>query len=420
MKITIHRGINQIGGCIVEIATSRTRILVDLGLNLPDNAGVVKDDFATPGKIAELTEGIDAIIYTHYHGDHIGLFNLVPEGIDQYIGKTAQKVALCKHTKLGQIKDREKLSAAEVKAIAGMRVMIPGRAFSVVDMKITPYFVSHSAYESFMLLIEADGKRILHTGDVRDHGCLGKRLMDVIRVYIRQVDVLITEGTMLSRSDERVKHEWELKQDFAALMKQYKYCFVVCSSTDLERLATVHAAHKDSKPTAPFICDEFQKDVLTIFSDSAGTKSKLFNFDDAITFESREARFWESGFTMLVRCSGKFDKWTDKLLARTGRENAVIVFSMWGEYINPSSCHAKIDYMNFVGKFKHIRKIHTSGHASKECLTEICISTNPALAIIPIHSEHSDEYRKLQITEDLKSKVITKSCCVEGVDIEIK
>lgn len=32
MKVTIHRGINQIGGCITEIATSNTRILIDLGL----------------------------------------------------------------------------------------------------------------------------------------------------------------------------------------------------------------------------------------------------------------------------------------------------------------------------------------------------------------------------------------------------
>lgn len=30
------------------------------------------------------------------------------------------------------------------------------------DIKITPYLVSHSAYESFMFLIEVDNKRILH------------------------------------------------------------------------------------------------------------------------------------------------------------------------------------------------------------------------------------------------------------------
>ena len=33
----------------------------------------------------------------------------------------------------------------------------------IKDVTITPYIVDHSAYNSFMFLIEADGKRILHT-----------------------------------------------------------------------------------------------------------------------------------------------------------------------------------------------------------------------------------------------------------------
>ena len=35
MKITIHRGANQIGGCITEIATKDAKIFIDLGSNLP-------------------------------------------------------------------------------------------------------------------------------------------------------------------------------------------------------------------------------------------------------------------------------------------------------------------------------------------------------------------------------------------------
>lgn len=30
---------------------------------------------------------------------------------------------------------------------------------------------------------------------------------------------------------------------------------------------------------------------------------------------------------------------------------------MWGEYINPSSHHAKKEYVDFVGKFKNIKKV---------------------------------------------------------------
>ena len=34
MQITVHRGLNQIGGCIAEIATSSSRVFIDMGENL--------------------------------------------------------------------------------------------------------------------------------------------------------------------------------------------------------------------------------------------------------------------------------------------------------------------------------------------------------------------------------------------------
>ena len=33
--VTIHRGIDQIGGCITEISTKTSRVFVDFGQNLP-------------------------------------------------------------------------------------------------------------------------------------------------------------------------------------------------------------------------------------------------------------------------------------------------------------------------------------------------------------------------------------------------
>ena len=35
MKITIHRGLEQIGGCITEICTATSRVFIDMGCNLP-------------------------------------------------------------------------------------------------------------------------------------------------------------------------------------------------------------------------------------------------------------------------------------------------------------------------------------------------------------------------------------------------
>ena len=46
----------------------------------------------------------------------------------------------------------------------------PNEPVIVKDIKVTPLLVDHSAYNAYMLLIEAEGKKILHTGDFRNHG----------------------------------------------------------------------------------------------------------------------------------------------------------------------------------------------------------------------------------------------------------
>jgi ribonuclease J len=92
---------------------------------------------------------------------------------------------------------------------------------------------------------------------------------------------------------------------------------------------------------------------------------------------------------------------------------------MWKEYINPGSRHANKQFLDFVGKFPRVEKIHTSGHASAECLVDVCNLVNPTLGIIPIHSENSSNYQKLPIKEELKSKIIVKSKEINDVTIEI-
>lgn len=285
--------------------------------------------------------------------------------------------------------------------------------------------MSHSAYDAYMFLIEANGKWILHTGDFRGHGYLSKGLLPTIeKLILKQgkIDFLITEGTMLSRFDERVRHENELKREVVELMKQYKSVFVMCSSTDMERLATFHAASKDVAGR-PFVCDDFQKSVLEIFSDTAGRKSSLFDLGKTYSFRKNNTKLidWmqDKGFCMLVRATDKFDDYLTFLEPQIDKNKTVLIYSMWKEYINPGSKHANKCHLDFVGKFPSVKKIHTSGHASADCLAEVCNLVNPILGIIPIHSEHSADYQKLPMKEDLKSKIITTSKILNEVIVEI-
>ena len=425
MKITIHRGIDQIGGCITEITTDKARILIDLGQNLPDGEGIVLDDFANKESIEKITKDIDAIFYTHYHGDHLGLFPLVPNIVIQYIGEVAKKIILCKHERLSLIPGRKEISDAEIEKIERMKTFKAQQIIEIGDIKVIPYLVSHSAYDAYMFTIEANGKRILHTGDFRGHGYLSKGLLPTIKKLIlknSKIDFLITEGTMLSRLDERVRHENELKSEVVELMKQYKNVFVMCSSTDLERLATFHAANKETK-NKPFVCDDFQKSILDIFSNSAGKISPLFNFGEPYDFRKDNDKLvkwmFDKGFCMLVRPTDKFNDYIAFIEPNINKNDTVLIYSMWKEYINPESKHANKRYLDFVEKFPCVKKIHTSGHASADCLVDVCNLVNPTFSIVPIHSEHSVNFQKLPINDELKTRITTKSKVFDNVAIEI-
>lgn len=199
MNITIHRGANQIGGCITEISSDNCKLLIDFGSNLPGNQKAE----LTEKQICDIAGSADAVFYTHYHGDHVGLHHLIPASIKQYIGSGAKDIMLCKYDALNKHGDYGK-EIEMVKRIntyrAGQRFDIGGKG----EIFLTPYFVSHSAFDAYMFKIECEGKKILHTGDFRRHGYLGKGLFPTLKKYVGEVDILITEGTMLGRKQESV------------------------------------------------------------------------------------------------------------------------------------------------------------------------------------------------------------------------
>lgn len=410
MKITIHRGVNQIGGCITEIATDSTRILIDLGQNLPDNQGDVNDSLQSKEAIENLCENLDAIFYTHYHGDHIGLMGLVPSKVEQYIGSEAKNVMLVKAKYLHQ----------DMGKIASLRAFKKQDHIIVGDITVTPFLVSHSACDSYMFFVEANNTRILHTGDFRDHGYLGKGLMPTIRKYIGQVDFLITEGTMLSRSNENVPTEYDLQAKAKQVMKQFKYVFVLCSSTDIDRIATFHKANPRKRL---FVCDKYQSEVLDVFTKNSGSHSDLYKFTNLSVFPDSilKPEMLDKGFIMMIRCNGydgKYAKFAQLMIDAIPESERLLIYSMWNGYIDPGR-HQKTEYIELCGKFPNMERIHTSGHASMRCLAEVCNITQPKIGVIPIHSENSADFSKLSISQELKSKIVLSSINTGGISVII-
>ena len=425
MKITIHRGINQIGGCITGIqSSSGTKILIDLGHNLPDADGQAEDEYDVPENLDRLLDGVAAVFYTHYHGDHIAFEAAVAKkGICQYLGRLARLVKLKFYAHMMST-DKEKYEAA-FNAVRDFEEYYAKKTVCAGDIKITPYYVSHSAADACMFVIECDGKKVLHTGDFRDHGYLGKYLYGTLGRFVvkRKIDVLITEGTMLSRNDERMMSEKELQDKAYELMSRYKYAFVLCSSTDIDRLASFCQATTRHRGRL-FIADGYQCKLLKLFTDSYFRKRKISLYDFSKVHEYDESIIHDMtgfGFTMLVRASGKFKEQTDSLMALLPKEETVFIYSQFRGYILPEHPAYNADTYKFVRSHDwNFGYLHTSGHASKETLAQVCNMVNPHTAIIPIHTEKGSDFTSLDIPEELKNKVVTNDTIVDDIEIKVR
>ncbi len=203
------------------------------------------------------------------------------------------------------------------------------------------------------------------------------------------MDWVVCEGTTLSRPVEKLLTERELGQLAQQIMERYRYVFALCSSTNIDRIATLYRANPQGRLT---ICDRYQKDVLNVIQRRHGAKSAFYCFDLVCWThsESFKPRLWKyanhHGFLMFVRPTRKF-----RNIMEHYRNNSVILYSQWNGYRKGPYADPRIQ--RFLEGFPVI-PLHTSGHADPATLQQICRLVNP-LGIIPIHSERPEAFREL-------------------------
>jgi len=380
MEIIIHRGSHRIGGCITEYRTSTTRIIVDCGAELCSSA---------PFELEGVTTGdatCNAVFFTHYHSDHIGLINSINADIPLYMGKASKSVLKILNDRLSRTTNIDSYDSARVD---GIRTFFPACPIMIGDIKITPFTVDHSAYDAYMFKLEADGKSVLHTGDFRTHGFRGKGVNAVLEKYIVKVDALVCEGTNLNRPENKCESESALKSRVAKVLRENKYVFVVCSSTNIDRLAGICSVVPNGRYC---ICDRYQMSLIEYIRSCAEKKSPLYKFNKTLYYsENLDGKMLERGFCMFVRCGNPEHK---RIMEKYRHLNPVIIYSMWNGYLGQDSVKS------FLSGFKRIN-MHTSGHADSDALRTVIETVKPDI-VIPMHTEVPEAFFRLVDTGKLK------------------
>ena len=274
LNIKVHRGTHQIGGCVTEYEYDGWHLFVDYGEELPGGpkSGDLRVEGLTHGDLSK-----SALLITHYHGDHIGSITKLPKELPIYMGKVGREIQRILSNRLKSVSTihKEMLSRLE-----DVRTFEAGKSFTFGPFTIMPIVMDHSAFDAHAFRIEGGGVTAFHTGDFRTHGFRSKKLPEVIRKYVGEVNYVVCEGTNVSRPTAASLPEHELQKQFKKTFAEHKSNIVYVSSTNVDRLfALYHAAIAIGRK---FIVDNYQMSIMEeiVKRDKMWGKSNLYKFKD--------------------------------------------------------------------------------------------------------------------------------------------
>ena len=374
MNIVVHRGTHQIGGSAIEISTKSTRIILDFGNELSLDEKYIPINLDIDG----VTKGMldcDGIVISHYHMDHLGqLTSALPE-IPLYMGKLSKEVAMI----ATEHQDKDLYLR-----LLGANTFRGGEAFTIGNIHIRPLVIDHSAVDSYMFVIEAEGNRVLYTGDFRMHGLRHHVLDKLVNTYIGEVDVLITEGTSLSRDADDCISEATVLDDISSYIQDGKYVFVMCSSTNIDRIMGIWQNMPTDKV---LICDAYQKRILDTVINNVYYESSLYRKHDSplVLDKGRYPKYYmEDGFVSLVRGTENFIS----KIKEFPKDDVRIIYSMWTGYIEENLALKELldTYPSYI--------CHASGHVSKDDLVQFIEMVGPDI-VIPVHTDILEKLERI-------------------------
>lgn len=422
MKLTVLRGTHAIGGNCIEVRGGSSRIVLDVGMPLVDDEGQQFDATVLRNKsVPQLLDlGIlprlpglfqdpadraprpDAILLSHSHTDHVGLVPYTRPQIPIYVSRGASKMILAGSRFAGQKgigRDRQQHDLA------------PGAKFTIGDFTITAYNVDHSAFDSLAFIIEADGKRLLYSGDLRLHGRKPGMAKRLVRAAKGRIDVALMEGTHTEPGREGHISEQQLEHRIVRQVESSTGIVLAhFSPMHVDRLVTfLRTAIRTGRT---FVVDPYAAYVMYLIRSQCRIQDPQKNslirvyYNKAFLESYRRKhqqdvfdRFLARRITMdqILASPSRFlmvfrPAMMDKDFGGALPPGCLCLYSYWSGYLERPQWDDFEQNVKAVGG--EFVVAHTSGHIFAEDTAEFLQAIKPRL-VIPIHTFAPEAFRGL-------------------------
>jgi ribonuclease J len=195
----------------------------------------------------------------------------------------------------------------------------PGKPLRIGPFNITPHLVDHSGFDAYALEIEASGKRLFYSGDLRAHGRKGDLFERLVRNPPKAIDVMLMDGSSLGRlaNDQRFPSEEDLEQQFLDRFKETGgIALVACSAQNIDRVVTIYRAAK--RAGRILLLDAYAAEVLAATGYTTIPKAERGWSNIAVYIpQAQRIHLVKSGIAHLVDKYREFRLWPEQL-----RDNA--------------------------------------------------------------------------------------------------
>ena len=401
--VCIHRGTRQIGGTCIELKCAGQRILLDLGL--PLDAG--DDD---PASLLPEIDGLQApdpsllaLVLSHGHADHWGLASCTPH-LPIITGAATRRMLRAASAFVPR-------SIPEGINIPGLPDLEDRKTIRVGPFSITPYLVDHSAYDAYALLVEAKGRRLFYSGDIRAHGRKAGLFERLVTYPPRPVHAMLMEGSSLGRlqPEHSFPTEAEIEAQLVERFHQPGFIGVCASAQNIDRIVSIYRACKRTGRT--LILDLYALEVLAATGNENIPRAGWPNLAVYVP-EYQRRQVARSGKFDLVARYKPHRVYRDTLqngigntvmlfrpamvpdidLMPGGWTDARMIWSQWSGYLQAEASQKFLAELTNRGV--PLDSVHTSGHASIADLKRLADAMAPDV-LVPVHTFEGDRYQDL-------------------------